>query len=61
MELRIRTYILYGIGVASCIAGVVYLTAEYVNYLSEPGKLGCLALAVGIFAFLGRYFEEIGW
>ena len=61
MDVRIRTNILYGIGIVSCIAGVAYLAAEYVKYLSEPGKLGCLILAVGIFAFLGRYFEEIGW
>jgi hypothetical protein len=61
MNSRIRTYILYGIGIVSCIAGVAYLAAEYVKYLSEPGKLGCLVLVVGIFAFLGRYFEKIGW
>lgn len=61
MEPRIRTYILFGIGIASCIAGVTYLASEYVKYLSEPGRLGCLLLVVGLFAFLGRYFEEIGW
>jgi hypothetical protein len=61
MNARIRTYILYGIGIVSCIAGVAYLAAEYVKYLSEPGKLGCLVLVVGIFALLGRHFEEIGW
>lgn len=61
MNARIRTYILYGIGIVSCIAGVAYLAAEYVKYLSEPGKLGCLVLVVGIFALLGRYFEQIGW
>lgn len=61
MNARIRTYILYGIGIVSCIAGVAYLAAEYVKYLSEPGKLGCLVLVVGIFAFLGMYFEKIGW
>jgi hypothetical protein len=61
MNARIRTYILYGIGIVSCIAGVAYLAAGYVKYLSEPGKLGCLVLVIGIFAFLGRYFEKIGW
>jgi hypothetical protein len=61
MNARIRTYILYGIGIVSCITGVAYLAAEYVKYLSEPGKLGCLVLVVGIFALLGRHFEEIGW
>ena len=61
MDQRIRSYILYGIGIASCIAGVSYLAAEYVKYLSEPGKLACLVLLVGVFGLLGRYFEEIGW
>ena len=61
MEQRTRAYILYGIGIASCIAGVSYLAGEYVKYLSEPGKLGCLVLMVAVFGFLGRYFEEIGW
>jgi uncharacterized membrane protein YdjX (TVP38/TMEM64 family) len=61
MEPKIRTYIIFGIGIASCIAGVVYLASEYVKYLSEPGRLGCLLLVVGLFAFLGRHFEQIGW
>lgn len=56
-----RVYILYGFGIVSCIAGMGYLAAEYVKYLSEPGKLGCLLLLVGTFAFLGRYFEKMGW
>ena len=43
------------------IAGIAYLAAEYVKYLSEPGKLGCLLLVVGLFGFLGKYFEERGW
>jgi len=61
MNLRIRTYILYAIGIVSCIAGVAYLAIDYVKYLSEPGRLGCLVLAIGIFALFGKYFEEIGW
>ena len=61
MEQKIRSYILYGIGIALSIAGVAYLAGEYVKYLSEPGKLGCLILLVGMFALLGKYFEEIGW
>ena len=56
-----RIYILYGFGVVLCIAGVAYLAAEYVKYLSEPGKLVCLILTVGMFALLGKYFQEMGW
>ncbi len=56
-----RTYILFGFGILLCIAGVAYLVAEYVKYLSEPGKLACLLLVVGMFGFLGKYFEEKGW
>jgi len=61
MNPRTRTYILYAIGTVSCIAGVAYLTSDYIKYLSEPGRLGCLVLAIGIFALFGKYFEEIGW
>jgi hypothetical protein len=56
-----RTYILYGFGILLCISGISYLAAEYVTYLSEPGKLACLMLIVGMLSFLGKYFEEIGW
>ena len=56
-----RTYILYGFGIAFCLAGVGYLAAEYIMYLSEPGKLVCLILTVGMFALLGKYFQEMGW
>lgn len=56
-----RTYILYGFGIVSCIAGMGYLAAEYIKYLSEPGKLVCLLLVVGMFGFLGKYLEEMGW
>jgi hypothetical protein len=56
-----RTYILYGFGIALCIAGLAYLAAEYVRYLSEAGKVASLILAVGMFALFGRYFQEIGW
>ncbi|GAI28746.1 unnamed protein product, partial [marine sediment metagenome] len=35
--------------------------AEYVKFLSEPGKLASLMLAVGMLGFLGKYFEERGW
>jgi hypothetical protein len=57
----VRTYILYGFGIALCISGIAYLAAEYVKYLSDWGKLGCLILAIGLFALLGKYFQEVGW
>ena len=56
-----RTYVLYGFGILLCISGIAYLAAEYITYLSEAGKLVSLILTVGIFALLGKYFEEIGW
>jgi hypothetical protein len=54
-------YILYGFGIFFCIAGVAYLAAEYVKYLSDLGKIGSLLLTVGLFTFLGKYFNESGW
>jgi hypothetical protein len=54
-------YILYGFGILFCVAGVGYLAAEYVQNLSDAGKIGSLLLTVGLFAFLGKYFEELGW
>ena len=56
-----RSYILYGFGILLCVSGVGYLTAEYVKYLSEPGKLICLILTIAMFALLGKYFEGKGW
>jgi hypothetical protein len=56
-----RSYILYGFGILLCISGIGILAAEYVRYLSEPAQLACLILSVAMFAFLGKYFEEIGW
>ena len=53
--------ILYGFGILLCLSGVGYLAAEYVRFLSEIGKLGSLLLTVGMFAFLGKYFESLGW
>ena len=47
-------------GIVSAVAGAAYLAAEYVNYLSEPGKLGCLLLLAGLFGSLGKYFEDRG-
>ncbi len=57
----LRIYLLFGFGIALCIAGVAYLAAEYINYLSEPWKLVCLLLTVGMFASLGKYFQDKGW
>jgi len=54
-------YILYGFGVLFCVAGVAYLAAEFVQNLSDLGKIGSLLLTVGLFAFLGKYFEALGW
>jgi hypothetical protein len=54
-------FVLYGFGILFCLAGVGYLAAEYVKYLSDIGKLGALLLTVGLFAFLGKYFERLGW
>lgn len=56
-----RIYILYGFGILLCVSGVGYLAAEYVKYLSEPGKLSCLILATAMFALLGKYFESESW
>jgi hypothetical protein len=58
---QMRTYILYGFGIAICISGVAYLAADHVKYLSEAGKLACLILTVGMFALFGNYLEEIDW
>ena len=54
-------YVLFGFGILFCLAGVGYLAAEYVKYLSEVWKLASLLLTVGMFAFLSKYFENIGW
>jgi len=54
-------YVLIGFGILFCLAGVGYLAAEYIKYLSEVWKLVSLLLTVGIFAFLTKYFESIGW
>lgn len=60
MEQRIQINILYIVGIVSAIAGAAYLAAEYVEYLSGPGKLSCLILLAGVFGLLGKYFEERG-
>ena len=54
-------YVLFGFGILFCLAGVGYLAAQYVQYLSEAGKLVSLLLTIGLFAFMSKYFEDIGW
>lgn len=54
-------YVLFGFGILFCLAGVGYLAAEYVKHLSELGKLLSLLLTVGMFGFLSKYLEDIGW
>ena len=54
-------YVLFGFGILFCLAGISYLAAEYIKYLSEAGKLIALLLTVGMFSFLGKYFEGLGW
>jgi len=54
-------HVLYGFGILFCLAGIGYLAAEYVSYLSDWGRLGALVLAVGFFGFIGKYFEKVGW
>ena len=54
-------FILFGFGILLCLAGIGYLAAEYVKYLSETGRLVSLLLTVSMFAFLGKYFEGLGW
>jgi hypothetical protein len=54
-------YVLYGFGVLFCLAGVGYLAIEFVNNLSDSGRIASLLLTVGLFAFLGKYFEKLGW
>jgi len=55
------TYVLYGFGILFSVAGIGFLAAEYVKFMSEIGKLVSLLLTVGMFAFLTKYFEGIGW
>ena len=54
-------FILFGFGILFCLAGIGYLAAEYVRFLSPLGKIVSLLLTVGLFTFLGKYFEELGW
>lgn len=54
-------YILFGFGILFCLAGVGYLAVEYVKYLSDIGRVASLLLTVALFAFLGKYFEKLGW
>ena len=54
-------FILFGFGILLCVAGIGYLAAEYVKYMSEIGQLVALLLTVGMLGFLGKYFQELGW
>jgi hypothetical protein len=54
-------YVLFGFGIIFCLAGIGYLAAQYVSYLSEWGQLVALLLTVGLFTCLGKYFERVGW
>jgi hypothetical protein len=54
-------YVLYGFGIIFCIAGIAYLAVEYERFLSDIGRIGALLLTVGLFGFLGKYFEKLGW
>ncbi len=54
-------YVLFGFGILFSLAGVGYLATQYVKYLSEVWKLVALLLTIGMFAFLSKYFEDIGW
>lgn len=53
-----KTYILYGFGILLCVAGLIYLTIEYIMYLSEMGKLAILVLITIMFASFGKYLED---
>lgn len=55
-----RIYIFYGFGILLCVAGVIYLASEYINYLSEAGKLGILILMIIMFASFGKWLEKRG-
>jgi len=54
-------YVLFGFGILFCLAGIGFLAAEYVKFMSEIGKLVSLLLTIGMFASLSKYFEGIGW
>ena len=54
-------YVLYGFGILFSVAGIGFIAAEYVKYMSELGKLLALLLTTGMFASLTKYFQEIGW
>ncbi|MDP3879462.1 MAG: hypothetical protein Q8Q07_04045 [Dehalococcoidales bacterium] len=54
-------YVLYGFGILFSVAGIGFLAGEYIRFMSEIGKLVSLLLVTAMFAFLNKYFEEIGW
>lgn len=60
MEQTVKTCILYAFGILMCAAGVIYLLSEYIQYLSDAGKLLILLMMVVMFASFGKYFEDRG-
>ncbi len=54
-------YILYGFGILFSVAGIGFLAAEYVKFMTDIGKLLALLLTVAMFASLSKYFESLGW
>jgi len=60
MDQKAKNYIMYIVGIVSAVAGVSYLAAEYVENLSEPGKLGALILLACVFGAMGKYFYDKG-
>lgn len=54
-------YVLFGFGILFSLAGLGYLALEYVKYLSEPGKMASLFLTIGMFVFLSKHLDKIGW
>jgi len=60
MDQKAKSYILYIVGIVSAVAGAVYLATEYIENLSEPGKLGALILLACLFGATGKYFEDKG-
>ncbi len=52
-------YVLYGFGILLSLAGVGFLAAEYIRFMSDIGKLAALLLSIALFASLTRYFQEV--
>lgn len=60
--MEIKTYhILYLIGLFVVLGGVIYLSQEFLDYISDKGRLAILALLTVTFMALSRYAKEKGW